>query len=274
MRRAWVAEHREKGLAPLECIPPEFRTVGEGGTRTERSTPWLTEPVLFPIIERNSRRELGFCNATENTLRLWAWEQTGHLYGSGSFGRRLRAEHARGKLERRRVPPGGRFKNGQLTRSGTTTNRFPSEKERRQRLWREKQEKRRQRREANGHQRAERNAARRSSEPTRVVPRPIERERAEQITRRSADPVRVAPPMPRSGEPRTAIADVTREPTFAALPLLGSEPTTESLSAEAQMAKHQAEVDRQVAAAKLWAAQNGVPFVVSPLRRGRREPPD
>lgn len=112
----------------------------------ERTTPWLAEPILFPMIERASRLELGYCNATEYTLRGWAWVDTAHLYGEGTFGRFLRAADAAGKIMRERIPRGGRFKNGEQTRGGTTTNRFPSAKERAAQRWKEKLAKRAQRR--------------------------------------------------------------------------------------------------------------------------------
>jgi hypothetical protein len=135
-----------------------------------RRTPWLVEPVIFPLVERLSRGKLGYCNATEPSLRIMAWVDTGHVYGERSISRRLRQEHKRGRLSRWQLPPGARFKNGQVTRNGTTCNRFPNEAEKRERRWREKRAKQKQRAEARKRARAERSIRRTSSPREEVKP--------------------------------------------------------------------------------------------------------
>lgn len=138
------AEARERGLE-FELHISDEDLAREHEAR-ERTTPWLAEPIIFPLVERLSRGELGYCNATEYSLRLMAWVDTGHVYGEHTIARLLRAAHDAGKLERKRIARGGRFRNGEQTRGGTTSNRFWSAKERAERRWKEKLAKRAQRR--------------------------------------------------------------------------------------------------------------------------------
>lgn len=160
-RAAYVKAHRALPPALLES--------------DERSRPWLVAPVLFPLVERLSRGAIGWCNATEASLRMMAWVDTGHLYGERSISRRLRVEQRRGRLFRKRLPPGAHFTKTNFTsRNGTTLNRFATEKERRERLWRERNEKRKARREARERKRSRERGERiaRPSEPARLeVPR-------------------------------------------------------------------------------------------------------
>jgi hypothetical protein len=232
-RKAYADEHR--------CIPPWLLPPAERRRRHaddaveaehERGASWLVAEIIFPMIERNSRRALGYCNATEYTLRLWAWIDTGHLYGERSISRRLRVEHARGRLHREVIPRGGRFKNGTESKRGTTANRFPSEKERRERLWREKHERRRQRREAR------------------------QRKRAERVIARERKPAAPDIEAPRREQPRTAIAHVLEvecklPPILrdALPPILRDVTMRPELLADAERDARQAEIARQRAAA-------------------------
>lgn len=217
-RKAYVKAHRR--------IPPAL--LGQ------RPRPWLVAPIVYPIIERNSRGKLGYCNATEKTLRIWAYEQTGHVYGERVISRRLRQAHRAGDIFRKRIPAGARFKTGTWSRNGTTVNRFPSEAERRERLAREKHARRRQRREAKARKRAERLIARPASTPTPILEA---RER----------------PMPRTG-----LASM-RE--FAVLPqgfLEEPQPTHAAYEAEFEALRAiQKEAARELAAQ--WAAEVRVP---------------
>lgn len=169
-RVAYVEAH---GCIPPWLLPPAERKRRHGEEvegEYERATPWFAEPILFPLIKRLSRGALGYCNATEYSLRLMAWEDTGHTYGERTFSRRLRLEQARGRLERNVIPRGGHFKNGRISFNGTTTNRFPSDKERRERQWREKMAKRRQRNAERARKRAERVIARQKSQEPLPAP--------------------------------------------------------------------------------------------------------
>jgi hypothetical protein len=142
----------------------------------ERSRPWLVAPVLFPLVERLSRGKIGWCNASEYALRLMAWVDTGHVYGERSISRRLRVEAKRKLLHRERIPAGGRFhRTAQRTRNGTTINRFPTEKERREELARAKHARRQQRKIAKARARAAKIIARPSSSPAPAFPREMPR---------------------------------------------------------------------------------------------------
>lgn len=229
-RDAYRAEHRR---IPPWLLPPAERkrrhaVEVDPDAEHERAASWLVAPVIFPMIERNSRRALGYCNATEYTLRLWAWVDTGHVYGERSISRRLRLEHRRGRLERKVIPRDRLFKNGERTYHGTTATRFPTEKERRERLWREKQERRRQRKEARKRARAE---------------KLITRER-----KPAAPDIRRAP-----ATPRTAIAEVVEvlEGKFELPPMLRDTlPTiTPEQLAAAEHDARRTEIARQLAAA-------------------------
>jgi hypothetical protein len=171
-RKAYADAHR---CIPPQLLPPAERkrrhAIEVEGEEHERRTPWLVSEIIFPMVVRNSQRALGYCNATEYTLRLWAWIDTGHLYGERSISRRLRLEARRGRLHRRIIPRDRPFKNGTRTRGGTTATWFPSERERRERLWREKIERRRRKQEAKKRRRAERVIARESkSAPADIEP--------------------------------------------------------------------------------------------------------
>ena len=219
-RVAYVKAHRK--------IPPALLT--------ERSTPWLVAPVVFPIIERNSRGKLGWCNATEYTLRLWAYEQSGHVYGERSISRRLRQAKRDGHLYRKQIPAGGVFsKTGRGTKNGTTINRFPSEAERRARLAQAKHARRRQRKAAKARQRAERLIARSSTPPA-----PLLKPRRD---------------MPRTGivEASRALEDVLR-PAYTP-PDFGASAIDFDRFSEEESARREAEIARQTAAARALAAE-------------------
>jgi hypothetical protein len=139
-REAWKQAHH--------CIPPELLRARPG--RRAR----LVAPVVFPLVERLSKGKLGYCYATEHAMRIMAWVDSGHVYGERSISRRLRQEHRRGGLRRVVIPRGRPAKWAPHGHNGTTTNRFPSEGERRERLWRMKREKQKQRREARARERA------------------------------------------------------------------------------------------------------------------------
>lgn len=108
---------------------------------------WLVAPILGPLIERLSRGELGWCNASAPALRVMAFVDTGHVYGERSIPRFIGRQVKAGKLRHKRIPPGSYFcRTKRWTRNGTQMNRYESEAERRERLWREKTARRKQRR--------------------------------------------------------------------------------------------------------------------------------
>lgn len=139
-RKAWIKGLRDRGedvTKALSAIP-----------RPEGLRRWLVAPILAPMIERLSRGVLGWCNATAAGLRVMAFIDTGYVFGAGSIPRFIAREVKRGKLRHKRMPPGAYFRRtGKWTRNGTQLNRYESEAERRERLWRQKIERRKQRRE-------------------------------------------------------------------------------------------------------------------------------
>lgn len=229
---------RDRGVE-LE-LPLSLEQIGRAHEARERTTPWLAEPVIYPLVQRLSRGALGYCNATEYSLRLMAWVDTGHVYGEHTIGRLLRAGHAAGELQRKVIPRGARFKNGEQTRGGTTTNQFPSERERRERLWKERNAKRAHRK---------------------------QRARAEKTIRR--EPVRAEEPQKRVvKEPHTAVGQVLGLRGFALLNQPIWEPeripsgTTDVDASESYEARRAREIKRGEA----WMAAEG--------EKPRKKPPD
>src|SRR5579863_9998572 len=107
---------------------------------------WLVGPVIAPMITRLSRGKLGWCNASEPSLQAMAFIDTGYVYGDRSIGRWIGREVRGKRLLHKRIPPGAYFRQtGRWTKNGTQLNRWPSEGERRERLWRARIEKRKAR---------------------------------------------------------------------------------------------------------------------------------
>ena len=108
---------------------------------------WLVAPIVGPLIERLSQGELGWSNATAPALRVMVFVDTGYIYGERSIPRFIGREVKSGKLRHKRIPPGSYFsRTKRWTRNGTQLNRYETEAERRERLWRAKVEKRQARR--------------------------------------------------------------------------------------------------------------------------------
>lgn len=107
---------------------------------------WLCAPFVGALIARLSRGALGWCNATAKALRYMLFVNTGYVFGERSIGRWIVREWRRGKIKHKRCAPGWYFtKTRRWTNNGTQINRFPSEGERREALWRAKVERRKQR---------------------------------------------------------------------------------------------------------------------------------
>jgi hypothetical protein len=107
---------------------------------------WLCAPFVGPLIARLSRGALAWCNAAATTLRGMIFVDTGYVFGERSIPRWIRREHKRGKLKHKRIPPGAYFaKTRRWTQNGTQINRYPNEGERRETLWRARNERRKQR---------------------------------------------------------------------------------------------------------------------------------
>lgn len=133
-------ETREQRAAYLK----EHR--GEVPEREAGAARWLVEPIVGPLIQRLSAGALGWSNATEKALRAMAWVDTGHVFGKRSIGRWIGRTHRAGRLLHKRMPPGTYFRATKRgARNGTQLNRWPTEAERRERLWRLKVEKRKAR---------------------------------------------------------------------------------------------------------------------------------
>jgi hypothetical protein len=105
-----------------------------------------------------------------------AFVDTGYVYGARSIGRWIGREVRAGKLLHKRIPPGARFaRTGRWTTNGTQCNRYPTEAERREQLWRQKIEKRKARAakaKAIEHERQERARAERQERRERERARP------------------------------------------------------------------------------------------------------
>lgn len=202
-------EERVAYADTFKRIPPEL--LRQGGCRR------LVRPDVFPVLARLSQNAMGASYATESSLRLMLWINNGGFpHGARSVSRCLRQENERGEVERRRYPRGHHFREiDYLSKHGTTTNRLPSEKERRQRLYREKMAKRAQRRER---ARAEK-ALRR--EPTRLQTTTTarapatdahrSREGAQKLVEREPDVTETPARGQSAKEPRTALPQAMRD---------------------------------------------------------------
>lgn len=80
------------------------------------------DDAVCRIVDELQRRH-GWCWATERGLREELERQTGRRVGARSIGRALKRLSAQGIISHRRVMPGRRMANGQLTSHGTQHNR-------------------------------------------------------------------------------------------------------------------------------------------------------
>lgn len=192
-------------------IPPEL--LRQGGCRR------LVRPEILPVLRRLSQNAMGASYATESSLLLMLWiDHGGFPFGRRSISRCLRRENERGEIERRRYPRGHVFTEiDYQSKHGTTTNRLPSEKERRQRLYREKLAKRAQRR---ARARAEKMHRRDPSRLETTTPARTrttdahrrERARVEKLIQREPDASKETPVRdPAADEPRTALPQAMRD---------------------------------------------------------------
>lgn len=135
-RKAWVEITDETGKVVAYRELPK-----RNGERR-----WLCAPFVGPLIARLSRGVLGWCNATAKALRYMLFIDTGYVYGERSIERFILREWRRGKIKHKAIPPGAYFtKTRHWTNNGTQINRYPSEGERRETLWRARNERRKQR---------------------------------------------------------------------------------------------------------------------------------
>lgn len=141
-RAAWMREHGHGAECEREdcrgCLLP----------RREPRRAWLVAPIAGGLIARLSKGALGWCNATEGSLRIMIAIDTGYIYGPRSIGRWILREWRAGRLLHKRARPGWYFHRTKMgTNKGTQLNRWPNESERREKLWRSRNERRKQRRE-------------------------------------------------------------------------------------------------------------------------------
>jgi hypothetical protein len=176
------------------------------------------------------------------------WIDTGYRYGDSSIGRWVRLEHKRGHLRHERCAPGWRFhRTGMQTHNGTTLNRYPSEAERRESLWRAKIERRRQRRDrvralqraAEDKRRAERDRRRRREVGPELVRRGLEA------------PPELATPAERS----SALAGILG--ALVAPRLAASSSATRSTTPAAPSRSHREIVDAEIERARALAREFG-----------------
>jgi hypothetical protein len=135
-RKAWVEVRDDRGkIVAYRNLPKQ-----DGERR------WLCVRVVGPLIAKLSRWALGWCNASAKALRYMIFVDYGYVFGEGSIGRFTLREWRRGKLRHKQCRPGWYFaKTKQWTDNGTQINRYPSEAERRDSLWRAKVARRKQR---------------------------------------------------------------------------------------------------------------------------------
>lgn len=182
-RTEWVAAH---GM-PVPSVPFERMTrderahwadvVGILPPRGERRR-WSVAVVVGPLISRLTvRSPIGWCNASQPSLRIMSWVDTGYAFGENSIGRWARREKKRGRLEHEPVAAGWTFhRNKRRVHAGCQLNRWPSEKIRREKLWRAAKERRIQRQAARRRAEAEREEQKRREREARR-----RRERAPQL---------------------------------------------------------------------------------------------
>jgi hypothetical protein len=224
-RAAWVKAH---GLPRLER---------SGSAR------WLVAPIVQPLIERLSRGAVGWCNASAPALRIMAFVDTGYLYGERSIPRFIHRDFKRGKLRHKRAAPGWYFaRSKRWTRNGTQLNRYESEAERRERLWREKTAKRK-----------EREAKRRSSQERARLAR-LERHKP-----RQPSPVRVV--RPTEPEPVPLASESAREALAGILAQLANPRPVAPLEAPAADVgpTWRERIDEAQRRAAEWAREPGEP---------------
>lgn len=225
-RQAWVKEHE---LDELERAPGKRR--------------WLVAPIVGPLIERLSRGAIGWCNATAGALRIMAFVDTGYRYGAGSIQRFINREVERGRLRHKRIPSGAYFcRTKRWTANGTQLNRYELEAERRERLWREKTERRKQRA---ARARLRDDEARRAREGRRGA-RPTSTP-AHALERPPAEPLEMGPSR------WCGLLEATRPGTLDVVA------SSNTLSADDHSANWRDRVDEATRRAAEWAAAQGEP---------------